>query len=88
MVLDVRVILSCFLLFEEDSNCFLLFSVFGRFQFHLVVWKCFKLSEGCCWLLCRPLRLFMLSLFKFNCFTLLWVVQIENVVFVFVKVFL
>ena len=42
IVLDVGVILSCFLLLEEDSNCFLLLLVFSvAFNFFGFVWKCF-----------------------------------------------
>ena len=51
-----------FLLFEEDSNCFLLFF----FVFSVVsnsIWlfeNVFLLSEGCSWLLLKPFRLFIL----------------------------
>ena len=40
-VLDVGVILSCFLLFEEDSNCFLLLLVFSvAFNFFWLFGQC------------------------------------------------
>ena len=52
LFLDVRVILPSFLLFEEGSNCFLLFSVFSVvFNFMWLfgnVCNILKIVLGCC----------------------------------------
>ena len=67
-------ILSSFLLFEEDSNCFLLFLMFSvAFHFIWLFGNVSNFLKVVFWLLRKPFRLFtLLRFFKFNCFRLFW----------------